>query len=65
MKKITFLTFISLLTINWTFAQENTTTEVMLFGKKKIIKQGSVIRCASTEYEEYLQSKIPNRFFLR
>ncbi|WP_426090446.1 M43 family zinc metalloprotease [Flavobacterium sp. DSR3-2] len=61
MKKITFLIFIFLFTINWTFAQVNITNEVMLFGKKKIIKQGSVIRCASTEYEEYLQSKNPNR----
>lgn len=61
MKKITFLIFISLWTMNWTFAQVNATNEVMLFGKKKIIKQGSVIRCASTEYEEYLQSKNPNR----
>lgn len=58
MKKITFLIF--LFTINWTFAQVNTTNEVLLFGKKKIIKQGSVIRCASTEYEEYLKSKNPN-----
>lgn len=61
MKKTTFLIFISLLTINWAFAQVNTTNEVMLFGKKKIIKQGSLIRCASTEYEEYLQSKNLNR----
>lgn len=61
MKKITFLIFLSLFTINWAFAQVNNTHEVVLFGKKKIIKQGAVIRCASTEYEEYLKSKNPNR----
>ena len=62
MKKITFLLLLSLFfTINWTFAQQNNTHEVVLFGKKQLIKQGSVLRCASTEYEEYLKSKNPNR----
>ena len=60
MKKITFLLLLSLFSINWTFAQATTTNEILLFGKKKITKQGSVIRCASTEYEEYLKSKNPN-----
>lgn len=60
MKKITFLLLFSFLSINWTFSQTNTTNEILLFGKKKITKQGSVIRCASTEYEEYLKSKNPN-----
>ncbi|CAM4004478.1 M43 family zinc metalloprotease [Flavobacterium sinopsychrotolerans] len=61
MKKITFLLLLSLFSINCTFAQATTTNEILLFGKKKITKQGSVIRCASTEYEEYLKSKNPNR----
>jgi hypothetical protein len=60
MKKITFLLLLSLFSINCTFAQATTTNEILLFGKKKITKQGSVIRCASTEYEEYLKSKNPN-----
>ncbi len=60
MKKITSLLLFFFLTINWTFSQTNTTNETLLFGKKKITKQGSVIRCASTEYEEYLKSKNPN-----
>ncbi|RKS94663.1 putative secreted protein (Por secretion system target) [Flavobacterium limicola] len=60
MKKITFLLLLSLFSINCTFAQATTTNEILLFGKNKITKQGSVIRCASTEYEEYLKSKNPN-----
>ena len=62
MKKITFILIISLFfSANYSFAQVNNTAEVILFGKKKIIKQGSLIRCATTEYEEYLKSKNPNR----
>ncbi len=62
MKKITFLIILSLfLTVNYTFAQVNAMHEVELFGKKKLVKSGSVIRCATTEYEEYLQSKNTNR----
>lgn len=62
MKKTTFLLLLSLfLIINWTFAQQTNLQEVVLFGKKQLIKQGSVIRCASTEYEEYLKSNNPDR----
>ncbi|MDZ4331667.1 MAG: hypothetical protein U0945_13935, partial [Flavobacterium sp.] len=62
MKKITFILLLSLFfSANYSFAQVNNSTEVILFGKKKIIKQGSFIRCATTEYEEYLKSKNPNR----
>jgi hypothetical protein len=62
MKKITFLLLLSLFfTVNNIFAQVNNTQEVELFGKKHLIKEGSVIRCASTEYEEYLKSKNPSR----
>ena len=62
MKKITFLLLLSLFfTVNYIFAQVNNTHEVELFGKKHLIKEGSVIRCASTEYEEYLKLKNPNR----
>jgi hypothetical protein len=63
MKKITF--FIALcffFSIHTASAQvNNTPSETLLFGKKKIIPEGSVIRCATTEYEEYLRSKNPNR----
>ncbi|TDE45585.1 T9SS type A sorting domain-containing protein [Flavobacterium rhamnosiphilum] len=62
MKKITFILILSLFfSANYSFAQVNNTTEVILFGKKQIIKKGSFIRCATTEYEEYLKSKNPNR----
>ncbi len=62
MKKITLILLLSLFfSVNCSFAQVNNTTEVILFGKKKIIKEGSLIRCATTEYEEYLKSKNPNR----
>lgn len=62
MKKITFILILSLFfSANYSFAQEKSTTEVILFGKKQIIKKGSYIRCATTEYEEYLKSKNPNR----
>ncbi len=63
MKKITFFFLLSLfLIVNYTFAQENGNHEVELFGKKQILKNGGIIRCASTEYEVYLKSKNPNRF---
>ncbi|TDE55327.1 M43 family zinc metalloprotease [Flavobacterium sp. GT3P67] len=62
MKKITLIFLLFLFfSVNCSFAQVNNTTEVTLFGKKKIIKEGSLIRCATTEYEEYLKSKNPNR----
>ncbi|MFV8352008.1 T9SS type A sorting domain-containing protein [Flavobacterium sp. XS2P14] len=62
MKKITFiLLFCLFFSAHNSFAQVNNTTEVSLFGKNKVIKTGEVIRCASTEYEEYLKSKNPNR----
>jgi hypothetical protein len=62
MKKITFLLLLTLhFTVSATFAQVNNTKEVMLFGKKKVIKAGSIIRCATTEYEDYLKAKNPNR----
>lgn len=62
MKKITFILILFLFfSANYSFAQVNNTTEVILFGKKQIIKKGSLIRCATTEYEEYLKSKNPNR----
>ena len=62
MKKITFILLLSLFfSVNYSFAQVNNLTEVVLFGNKKIIKEGSLIRCATTEYEEYLKSKNPNR----
>ena len=46
---------------NHSVAQVNNMQEVELFGKKKLINNGSVIRCATTEYEEYLKSKNSNR----
>ena len=62
MKKITFLLLLTLhFTVSATFAQVSNTKEVMLFGKKKVIKAGSIIRCATTEYEDYLKAKNPNR----
>ena len=62
MKKITFILLLSLFfSVHYSFAQVNNSTEVVLFGKKKTIKEGSLIRCATTEYEEYLKSKNPNR----
>jgi len=62
MKKITFILLLSLFFSAYnSLAQVNNATEVSLFGKNKVIKTGAVIRCASTEYEEYLQSKNPNR----
>nr|WP_315175429.1 M43 family zinc metalloprotease [uncultured Flavobacterium sp.] len=62
MKKITFILLLYLFfSVNYSFAQVNNTTEIFLFGKKKIIKEGTLIRCATTEYEEYLKSKNPNR----
>lgn len=62
MKKITLFLYISLFfTISSVFAQVNNATEVTLFGKKKSVKEGSFIRCATTEYEEYLKSKNPDR----
>ena len=62
MKKITFLLFISLFfIISGAFAQVSNSSEVTLFGKKKSINEGSFIRCATTEYEEYLKSKNPER----
>jgi hypothetical protein len=62
MKKITFLLSIALCFMGCSiFAQVDGTREVILFGKKEIVKNGSVIRCASTQYEEFLQSKKTNR----
>ncbi|RTZ04755.1 T9SS type A sorting domain-containing protein [Flavobacterium bomense] len=63
MKKIIFfITLCFFFSINPTFAQvNNTPSKALLFGKNKIIPEGSVIRCATTEYEEYLKSKNPNR----
>ena len=62
MKKITFILLLSFFfSVNYSFAQVNNSTEVVLFGKKKTIKEGSLIRCATTEYEEYLKTKNPNR----
>ncbi|MEM8521195.1 M43 family zinc metalloprotease [Flavobacterium sp. PL12] len=62
MKKITFLLLLCLAFMaNHSVAQVNNMQEVELFGKKKLINNGSVIRCATTEYEEYLKSKNSNR----
>ena len=62
MKKITFLLLLCLAFMaNHSVAQVNNMQEVELFGKKKLINNGSVIRCATTEYEEYLESKNSNR----
>ena len=62
MKKITFVLLFSLSSLFTTvFAQVNKTQQVILFGKKETIKTGSVIRCATTQYEEYLKSKDLNR----
>lgn len=62
MKKITFILLLLLFfSAHNSFAQVKNNTEVSLFGKNKVIKTGAVIRCASTEYEEYLKSKNPNR----
>lgn len=62
MKKITFILLLSLFfSASNSFAQVKENNEVSLFGKNKTIKQGGFIRCASTEYEEYLKSKNTNR----
>ena len=62
MKKITFILLLCLFfSAHNSFAQVNNTTEVSIFGKNKVIKAGDFIRCGSTEYEEYLKSKNPNR----
>ncbi len=59
MKKITFLLLLIIVAHHSSFAQSN--VEVTLFGKKKSVQAGKVIRCASTEYEEYLKASNPQR----
>jgi hypothetical protein len=61
MKKITFLLLTAFCTSSWTFAQVKSQDANMLFGKSKPYKPGTIIRCATTEYEEYLKLKDPNR----
>jgi hypothetical protein len=62
MKKITFILLLSVYFLaNHSYAQTNNTTKTLLFGKNKITQPGTFIRCASTEYEEFLKSKSPNR----
>lgn len=58
MKKITLIFLLSLFfTIHCGLAQGNMKHEIELFGKKQLLTEGAVIRCASTEYEAYLKSK--------
>ncbi len=59
MKKITFLLLFIIVVHHSSFAQSN--TDATLFGKKKAIQAGKVIRCATTEYEEYLKTSNPQR----
>lgn len=59
MKKITFLLLLIIIAHHSSFAQSN--ADATLFGKKKAIQAGKVIRCASTEYEEYLKTSNPQR----
>lgn len=59
MKKITFLLLLIIVAHHSSFAQSN--VEVTLFGKKKSVQAGKVIRCASTEYEDYLKASNPQR----
>jgi hypothetical protein len=61
MKKITFIIITTFCTFSWTFAQVKSKDENMLFGKSKPFKAGTVIRCATTEYEEHLKLKNPSR----
>ena len=62
MKKITFILLFSLLFSSYSsLSQVKNTTKVSLFGTNKVISKGDFIRCGSTEYEEYLKSKNPNR----
>ena len=61
MKKITYLLCIVLSFLNLAHSQEKTTDDGYLFGKKKITATNEFIRCASTEYEEYLKGKDPKR----
>ncbi|MCF6142289.1 T9SS type A sorting domain-containing protein [Flavobacterium sp. K77] len=59
MKKFTFLLLLIIVAHHSSYAQSN--VEVTLFGKKKSVQAGKVIRCASTEYEEYLKASNPQR----
>lgn len=61
MKKITYFLFIALGLSNLAISQEKVTDEGFLFGKKRAVLQNEVIRCATTEYEEYLKLKDPKR----
>ena len=62
MKKIAFLFSLILCFLGISiFAQVTPTRQINVFGKKENVKAGSVIRCASTQYEEFLKSKNPHR----
>ena len=69
MKNITLLkglSFLFVLTFSLNaFSQSNDGKKRMLFGKEvkseNINPQTGMIRCASTEYEEYLQANDPKR----
>ena len=59
MKKITLLTLASIFISTFSFAQEKKKT---VFGKEVELSPSGHIRCASSEYEEYLQQNNPKRF---
>ena len=59
------LAFFWLLTIGNLYSQNQKTTDKTLFGKSIVAKaknqKNEVIRCATVEYEQYLQEKNPKR----
>lgn len=62
MKKITFILLLSIFfSVNFLFAQVSNVPDINVSGKNKILKEGSFVRCSTTEYEEYLKSTNPNR----
>ncbi|HEY6144501.1 MAG TPA: M43 family zinc metalloprotease [Flavobacterium sp.] len=60
-----FLIAICLLALTLTYSQNNKPTDKTLFGKQKNTSKtnpnNDYIRCATTEYEKFLQEKNPNR----
>ncbi len=61
MKKITFFLLIILSFTNLAYSQEKANENGFLFKKKRAVLENKVIRCATTEYEEYLKLKDPKR----
>lgn len=60
MKKITLLTLITMLFISMNYAQES--KQKMVFGKPvQHVSPDGYIRCATDEYEQYLQENDPKR----